>query len=291
MNDEVKPQTQPDGAAPADTAPVATNNGADDQSTAASNAVPEGTTTAQPESAGVDAAQPDASQETPVSTEEQTAAAAALQAQAPVEELAQTPAAPSAAPVVVSTPPPPAPTPKPAPVAPVANVAPVVQESANAGVAGLTKWDNVNALIKDVPAGKLGIIHFLSEYVRDMAPRRPIPEKEGATYQVNLYRQLHTLINREDKYFRPLFTAVLRIIENEGAGCFRSSHAFRFMETAPFNKNERISFQALLDMMRLLGPVKGRKDVAKQVSLDKVLAKNMTDTGRSRVLSYFGDSI
>ena len=158
-------------------------------------------------------------------------------------------------------------------------------------VAGITPYADVNRLLAGVPKAKHGIIHFLLEYARDMAPKRPVTPERGGSYQADLYRALHALINKEDEHFRPLFTAVLRVFEHEANGCFRATHVFRFMENVKLNKDERHSFSALIDMLRLLGPVEGRKDAAKQVDLSKTLAKNMSDVGRSRVLSYFDGTI
>ena len=115
----------------------------------------------------------------------------------------------------VATPPPEAPaakqveaTPPPAP-APVSVTKPVVQEAEVAVEGGITKYADINRVIASVPKAKHAIIHFLTEYAADMAPRRPIPETTGAVYQADLYRALHNLINKEDEHFKPLFTAVL----------------------------------------------------------------------------------
>lgn len=260
MNDETKPETAADTAGTAaepvqSNAPAVESVGIADQSGTES-----GAPDSQPESASADASSPVAAAPAPVVT----------QSEAP-------------APVVQA--------PAPAPVAPP--VAPVVQQAAkpSESVDGITPWADVNRLIANVPKAKHAIILFLMEYAQDMAPKRPVTVQAGSNYQANLYRALHTLINKEDEHFRPLFTAVLKIFEQEGDRCFRATHAFRFMESVPLNKDERHSFTGLIDMLRLLGPVEGRKDAAKQISLAKVLAKNMTDTGRARVLSYFDGTI
>jgi len=283
MSNENKPETLVTGDAGAavaggNDASAANAAGINDQSGAAATTGESAAANSQPESGGDaqqanEAPNPDSASQPEPEVVITPAPAPALQAVLP-------PPAPKLQPSIAPT-----------PDAPKAVVAAVVQELPSSSITGITPHENVNRLLAEVPKSKHGIIHFLVEYARDMAPRRPIPTAEGASYQVNLYRQLHALINKEDEHFRPLFTAVLRMFENEADGCFRASHAFRFMESVSLNRDERESFNSLIDALRLLGPVQGRKEAGTQISLSKVLAKNMTDSGRSRVLSYFDGSI
>lgn len=289
MSDENKPEDQgtaADAGATGDTsAPSADNVGTNDQSSeAASAAVEPGTPTTEPNAADSQPESTDAGV---------TLADVAAPPLNPAVSLEVAPTITTPPPVVtIATPPPEQPqiaTPPPSiQSAPVVAVAPVVKESlvvVEAG--GVTPYANINRVLAEVPKAKHAIIHFLMEYARDMAPRRPIPEQQGATYQVDLYRQLHSLINKEDEHFRPLFTAVLMFFTHEATRCFAASHAFRFSEITKLNADERASFNSLIDLLRLLGPVETRKENAKFVSLQKALAKNMTDTGRNRILSYF----
>lgn len=283
--DDTKPQEQgagtDAGAVGTANAPAVDNNGIADQSQQASDAVQPGTTTAEPESGA------DAQSESAGAGAEGSGAAETpqpvIETPPPVQTIATPP--PEAPAAKIETPPaPPAPV---APVAPVAAVKPVVQETPASSEGGLTPYEDINRIVANVPKAKLALIHFLMEYARDMAPRRPIPEAQGAAYQVNLYRQLHVLINKEDEHFRELFTAVLMFFKHEASRCFAASHAFRFQENIKLNPDERASFNSLIDMLRLLGPTEGRDEAGKQVSIKKALAKNMTDTGRNRVISYF----
>lgn len=288
MSNENKPETPvaTDAGTPvtvASDAPAVNATGVNDQSASADAAGESAATGSQPESAG------DAQQATETPASGAASQPEVLKAPAPSLSIDLPPPAPKKDDVL----PPPAPKLQPsiAPTPDAPKAAAVVQELPSSSIAGFTPHENVNRLLAEVPKSKHGIIHFMVEYARDMAPRRPIPANEGAAYQVNLYRQLHALINKEDEHFRPLFTAVLRMFENEADGCFRASHAFRFMELVSLNRDERESFNSLIDALRLLGPVQGRKEAARQVSLSKALAKNMTDSGRSRILSYFDGSI
>lgn len=172
---------------------------------------------------------------------------------------------------------------------------PVVQEptgnlaSPSAALAGPTKYDEVNRLLAGVPKGKLGIIHFLVEYSRDLAPRKPIVDKDGAHMQAQLYTQLTNLINKEDEHFKELFSAVLRFVEMEIKGAFSQIHAFRWMDHVPLNADQREGFCNLMHLLRLTGPVASRKVNIKSVSLQKSLSKGITDAGRARVLSFYND--
>lgn len=215
-------------------------------------------------------------------------------AQAPEPVVQETPPPPTVAAAEIPPPPtvaaaviPPPPT--------VAAPAPVVQASATVQpsslVGGITKYEDVNRILAGVPAHKLGIIHFLGEYITAMAPRRPIPEKQGAQFQANLFRHLTALMKNEEEHFQEIFTGVLKIFEKEASGVFAASHAFRFMDSVTLNKDESHAFCNLVDMIRLLGPVAGRKVAAAQIDLDKALSKGLTETARQRIRSFFGDTI
>ena len=175
MSNENKPETPVTGDAGAavaggNDAPAVNTAGIDDQSIGAATGE-SAAANSQPESGG-DAQQTD---ETPVPAP----------APQPEPEVVNTPA---------QIPPPPpglqqaAPSIAPTPDAPKAGV---VQELPSSSIAGITAYENVNRLLAEVPKSKHGIIHFMVEYARDMAPRRPVPD--GAIYQTNLYRQLHAL--------------------------------------------------------------------------------------------------
>jgi hypothetical protein len=280
MNDEVK-QPQ-DGAAAAGAgdstnAPAVLNNGTVDQSQQASDSVEAGTTTAepsadtgsQPESAGTDAAKPDAAPQTDVKDITPP----------PPQQTVVTP--PPSQPVVakatVVTPPPPAP------------VVQSTQASAQPSTAlsGPTKYDEVNRALAGVPANKLGIIHFLTEYSAKMAPRRPVTEKDGALMQKQLFDAIISLINKEDEHFTQLWSAVLRYVEKEISGVFSHTHAFRFMDNVPLNPEQCQAFASLMHLLRLTGAPSSRQENLKQVSLDKTLQVGVTDSGRQRVLAFY----
>lgn len=270
MNDQVKDNES--GAPAADAAgstnaPDAVNNGIADQSVsnagadasaAASAAVEPGTNTAAPESGN-------AAPETP---SEQATPPVVIDPPAPAVPVAQPPA-PVVKPVVQTT------------------VAPAAQPSA--ALSGPTKYEEVNRALAGVPKGKLGIIHFLTEYSVAMAPRKPITPSEGGHQQAQLYHALINLINKEDEHFKQIFSAVLRYVEMEIEGVFSHTHAFRFTDVVPLNAEQRSAFNSLVWMLRLTASPKDRKEGLKQVSLEKSLQKGVTDAGRQRVLAFYND--
>lgn len=280
MNEQVKsPEAgaAPDSAADSAAAPGVDNVGAADQSQQTGDAGAVGAesgagTEAQPESAFAGAAGSDASTESFVS------ASKGEDGKSVVIETVVTPA--PVAPKVV-TPPPPAP-------------APVVQTTSapaqpSSALSGPTKYEEVNRALAGVPANKLGIIHFLTEYSAAMAPRRPITDKDGSVLQAQLYNQLINLINKEEEHFSQLWSGVLRYVEKEITGVFSHTHAFRFMDNIPLNPDQQSAFASLIHLLRLTGPVQSRKENLKQVSLDKTLQKGVTDSGRQRVLAFYAD--
>ena len=153
---------------------------------------------------------------------------------------------------------------------------------------GITGIEAVDKSIKDVPAAYAAPIQRLASYANDMAPRRPLTAEAGARHQVALYRALQAIINRSpDEYFDQLFTAVLKFSEAHQDDVFHETNVFRFMDSVQLSKDEMQGFQRLLNLIKVLGPTKGRAAAIKQIDFGNSLRYGLTETGRQRILRYF----
>lgn len=178
----------------------------------------------------------------------------------------------TAAPAVAETPAPaPAPAPAAAPApAPAVAPAPVAAPAVQYGVLGTS------------------LLQQLDAYVEAMNPRRPLATSEGLKQQVTLYRVITNIINRvEDENFTAVFTALLQKFELHKNGALHEEYIFRFAEQIQLNENDRKAFHRLLNLIKVMAPVKSRDVAIKQVDFTASLNFGLTEPGRQRVLAYF----
>lgn len=165
-------------------------------------------------------------------------------------------------------------------------------EPLKARAESVTDVDTISELARilaDVPTADQAVVELIKQYVDEMAPNRHIDPARGASLQVSLYRLLQGVINNESAYFEQIFRAVLKLFEIHRNGVFHPTHSFRFVNEPNFNlsKNQAQSFMALVNMFTVTGPAKGRDLAVKTIDFDKTLRYGLTDSGRTRVLSFF----
>ncbi len=196
-----------------------------------------------------------------------------------VEAVVEAPAAPVApvepAPAPVVTKPVPVPAPAPKPVTAVATPAPAVPTMTTAIPAeGISRKGRAQ-------------LETIMTYVNDMRPRKPVQAVVGARHQVTLYRALLTIINDLEDDFQIVFATLLKLFEEHKAGVFHDSYIFRFMDSIELPENDRRALQRLVNMLKLMAPVKGREQAIKQVNLEDSLKYGVKESGRQRILAYF----
>jgi hypothetical protein len=230
-------------------------------------------------------------------------AGTALTSTAPApDETAEAPApAPSAAPVVIDTGVADAAAAAPAPVAaapfvpdtpkvvlPVPVGTPVsVPAAAPVTVSsGPTGIPSVDEILKTVPSSLLSPIITIKNYMEMMKPGRPQDPKLGAAQQVNLYRAMTTIINKDTEHFEALFTAMLRMFEHGAQGVFHETYVYRFAEHVILNSEEIKAWQRLVNLFKVMGPVDGRDLARKAVNIEQSV-QGLVEGAKSRILAYF----
>jgi hypothetical protein len=133
------------------------------------------------------------------------------------------------------------------------------------------------------------LLENIIDYAAVMAPRKPVDTEQGNLNQVALYRSIVGIIERtSDEDFEPAFTALLMLFEESRDGVFREIYVNRFHDTMPLGAEERKTLLNLVDLFKVLGPVKGRDQAMKQVDIDRALKGSLSEVGRGRVSQYFG---
>jgi len=126
----------------------------------------------------------------------------------------------------------------------------------------------------------------LLDYITNMAPRKPVTVEEGTRHQVQLYRTLTNIINNLDDDFNYVFANTLQLFHEHKDGVFHECRVFRHFESIPLSKDERASFQRILNLLKLTADPKGRQLAVKQASIANTL-KFVSEKGIQKVTAFY----
>lgn len=163
----------------------------------------------------------------------------------------------------------------------------VVVEATQPVVENAPMVDQLAVILKDVPPAHQIDINRIMIYIDRMAPKRAVDQKVGCAEQVALYKSIQTIINRQEEYFTPLFSALLFLFKSEMNGSLGDRHRMRFMDNVTLHAGDRKAFAKLTQMLALLADPKSRTLAMKQINMERALEDGLTPEGRNRVLHYF----
>lgn len=156
-------------------------------------------------------------------------------------------------------------------------------------VTNASNTERLTKILANVPSANQIDISRIQAYVERMSPKRPIDAKVGTAEQVALYRAIQNIVNRQEEFFHPLFTALLFLFQSEGKdGALSDRFRMRFMDNVNLPVGDRKAFANITQMLHILADPKSRNLAMKQVSMERALENGLTAEGRDRVLSYFG---
>lgn len=141
-------------------------------------------------------------------------------------------------------------------------------------------------VLKEVPGAYQIEINRIKQYVLDMDPKRPLSSQKGAASQLALYRSIQGIINRQEKHFTSLFTALLKIVKANSKGVFHEHNRHRFMEEVELSSQDRQALLNLTTLLCLVADPKGRKAALGMIDLTKSLQNGLTAQGQQRVMDY-----
>lgn len=131
------------------------------------------------------------------------------------------------------------------------------------------------------------LLQTLTQYMEDMAPRKPIDPSTGVRHQTTLYRTILGIINNTGDEFQPVFGTMLKLFEEKKTGVFDDTHIFRFFDRLNLDEKSHKAFRSLLNLIKIMAPVKGRELNARQLDFELSLKYGVTELGRQRVLAFF----
>ena len=169
------------------------------------------------------------------------------------------------------------------PTAKIEPIKPIVEEAPAPDPRESTDIDSSN--FSHVGQRVLGI---LSNYQDVMAPRKPVSDEQINNQQKLLFEAMVKTINDSGEDFEPLMKRVLRWFEDNRSGVCHEARLYRGMDNIQLSKNDRTAFMRLLNMFKLLSNGQYRQVAIKQIDMVATLQYAITDTGRNRVMAFFG---
>lgn len=184
--------------------------------------------------------------------------------------------------VVAETTPAPAPVPE---LAPAPAPAPAVQEAAPAVEQSTFEKKLAKALQSGTPGEKL-VIKYFQDYIDSMGPGKVQDAKKGASNQQTLWRGMFTAINNEAD-FDKCFSLMIAFVREHRKGVFADSHAFRFTEQMSVGVEQIKAFQSIMGILQIASGLRDKKDIRKQVDLNKAMTAVFKEDARQRVINFF----
>ncbi len=122
-----------------------------------------------------------------------------------------------------------------------------------------------------------------------MASGRPIGERDGAMWQLRLWRLIDSVLKTSGPAFPIVFSHLLGLMANEiNGGVMDMRLRFRFLGSLALGSTEGSNFQAILSALLTVANPRDRALRLKQVDINRVF-KNYPDRAAvDRVVDFFG---
>lgn len=128
----------------------------------------------------------------------------------------------------------------------------------------------------------------LQRYVEEMKPGRVFEDPMQAfKHQRSLWDTVKNIVLTEENFIEN-WKMLVMFFRNNRDGALGDKYPFRFMENTPnMNTEERQAFLNLMTLLTVSGGLNNPKDVAKSVSLDRVIHRILGQEARQRVVNYY----
>lgn len=129
----------------------------------------------------------------------------------------------------------------------------------------------------------------LELYMKNMSPGIPLENKDGANYQLKLWKTILSLLEHsKEEDFRQSYGVLLGLFDKHKNDVFHERYVFRFMDSITIDKDESFAFLGILNLIKLTASFLGRKEALKQVDLGRTLGKVFSEQARQKVLAFYG---
>lgn len=150
---------------------------------------------------------------------------------------------------------------------------------------------NINDLLGSLPP--TAHINFeahkqrLENYVKTMAPGKPISKEECINQQMALWNSIKTMLNCEGNEFVLFYSHMLQIIKENRKGAFSERYLYRAMEFVRLTSEDRTNFMRLLNLMLTTCDPMMRQLAMRQVDLRTSLAGLRSESQRQKIMAYY----
>lgn len=135
-------------------------------------------------------------------------------------------------------------------------------------------------------AREKGVVNFMTKYLSEMMPGKPIDGKAGAAQQGQFIRTFTNVAQHPDNFKEcmDLFVAYFREYKDTA---FHEHYAFRFTDSMTQSPETIYSFTAVVNLLKIASTTPNKKDVSKHVDLSRSLNSTFSEEARQRIIGYF----
>lgn len=162
----------------------------------------------------------------------------------------------------------------------------IAKESTAARPVLNTFQDMLDQLLKTGSMKEKSVIVSMRSYLDKMAPGLPVDTKDGVFLQQGLWKLIQTISNTDDD-FDQSFKLLISFFREYKNTTLSDRYIFRFVESMTIGSESIRAFQSTISIIMIAATTINKKDVKKQVDLNRALSSGLTEEARQRIISYF----
>jgi hypothetical protein len=149
-----------------------------------------------------------------------------------------------------------------------------------------TFQDLTDQLLKTGSMKEKTVIVSMRSYIQKMAPGLPLDIKDGVFLQQGLWKLIQTISNTDDD-FDQSFKILIDFFREYKGTTLSERYIFRFVENMTMGSENIRAFQSVINIIMIAATTINKRDVKKQVDLNRALNSGLTEEARQRIISYF----
>lgn len=162
----------------------------------------------------------------------------------------------------------------------------IAKESTAARPVLNTFQDLTDQLLKTGSMKEKSVIVSMRSYLQKMAPGLPVDTKDGVFLQQGLWKLIQTISNTDDD-FDQSFRLLIGFFKEYKDTTLSERYIFRFVENMTMGSENIRAFQSVINIIMIAATTINKRDVKKQVDLNRAMSSALTEEARQRIISYF----
>lgn len=132
-----------------------------------------------------------------------------------------------------------------------------------------------------------GYRHRADDYIANMGHAVPVTPKDGAAYQLRLYRLIIDILRQDGTVFTRAWSDLLAKVHAESHGAFREDRAFRFFDRLKLENAESRVFTNLLHLIIHTADPRGRVTMMKNIDMGSLTANVPVPGAADKLTSFY----